>query len=141
MKDVRFKGFDTRRDIRGQLEELLPYLEQEIGRWANRVEAEFLLRQPSSDDPAVYLTLSIALSHSKASYGTNVDSSGDDGSNGYGCNGAVVRFSDIKRPADFRAWVRGVWGVVLDKLLEQLDKLLEQRAKESELEVMPSTGG
>jgi hypothetical protein len=123
LKDVRFEGFGSRPDILAHLRELLPDLEHEIGRWENRVEAEFVLRQASLDDPAIYLSLTMALSHSKAS------------------NGAVVRFSDIERPADFRAWVRRVWGSVLDELLGQLDKLLEQRAKESELEVMPSTGG
>jgi len=123
LKEVRFEGFGSRPDILAHLRELLPDLEQEIGRWGNHVGAELELRQASSDHPAVFLTLTMTLSHSKAS------------------NGGAARFSDIERPADFRAWVRRVWGTVLDKLLEQLDKLLEQRAKESELEVMPSTGG
>lgn len=116
LKEIRFEGFGSRPDILAHLEGQLPDLEREIGRWANRVEAVLELRQPDSDRPFVWLTLSLTLPNSAAA------------------DSAVAPYPDIERPTDFRKWVRFVWGNVLDKLLDQ-------RARTWDLDAMPSTGG
>jgi len=117
LKEIRFKGFGSRPDILAHLEALQPNLEQEIGRWAHRVEVVLELKQTGLDRrPFVWLTLSLTLPQSAASYS------------------AVAAFEDIERPNDFRVWVRQVWGGVLDKLLKD-------RAEEWERDVTLSTGG
>lgn len=117
LKDVRFEGFDPRPDLLTHFQRLLPDLEQEIGRWAQRVEVVLELRQTGPDRrPFVWLTLSLTLPQSAANYS------------------AVAAFEDIEIPADFRKWVRHLWGNLLDKLLRD-------RAEEWERELSSSTGG
>jgi hypothetical protein len=100
-KPVQFVGFESRPELRDQLERLVPDLWREVGRWANRVEAVFRLTDPNPEQPKVALTLSLKLPHVE---GKDTD---------------VVQFRDVEDPDDFRGWVRFVWENVLDNILNQ----------------------
>ncbi|HVK17840.1 MAG TPA: hypothetical protein VM533_12895 [Fimbriiglobus sp.] len=116
LKSARFLGFDSKPELKAHFERLLPDLESEVGRWADRVEVAFELKHADSDRPFVWLSLSLTLPHV----------SGEDS--------AVAAFADVEKPSDFRKWVRFVWGNVLDKLLEK-------RAEQTEKELAESQGG
>jgi hypothetical protein len=116
MKSVKFLGFDSKPELVTHFERLLPDLEREVGRWADRVGVTFELKHADSDRPFVWLTLSLTLPRV----------SGEDS--------AVAALTDVEKPSDFRKWVRFVWGNVLDKLLEK-------RAEQTEKELAESQGG
>ena len=116
LPDVRFVGFEQRPDLDRHFKALSRDIAAEIGRWANRVEAVLELKQAHGEKPCLWLTLSLTLPH---------DSSEDS---------AVAPVTDVENPADFRRWIRFVWGNVLDKILRK-------RADEIDREMNEVVGG
>ncbi len=115
-KPVEFVGFESRPDLKTHLERLLPDLWREVGRWANRVEAVFRLKEPDSERPMVELSLSLRLPHVE----------------GQDTDRAPVW--EVEQPAIFRRWVRLVWENVLDNVLNK-------RADQWEKELNEAHGG